>query len=96
MSALSGQKAVATAGTELPLTATEVRANGPVAIKAHAANTGLIYIGNAGDGTVSSTTGFQLSAKEQVVLAYVGDLRAIMVDSAVNGEGVSWLILGAM
>jgi hypothetical protein len=96
MAVLSGQKAVTTAGTEVPLVAASQRINGAVCIKALAANTGLIYIGNAGDSTVSSATGFQLSAKEQIVLIYVGDLISIMVDSAVNGEGVCWHVLEVM
>ncbi len=88
----SGQKSVTTAGTEVALAVSQPVA-GPVAIKALAANTGLVFIGNAGDGTVSSASGYQLSAGEQIVLNLVGDLAEIMVDSAINGEGVCWLIL---
>jgi hypothetical protein len=90
--AISGQKTVTTAGTEVALGTQDVHC--PIAVKAHAANTGLIFIG--GDaGVVSSSTGFQLSAKEVIVFEYVGNLGSIMVDSAVNGEGVSWLALNA-
>lgn len=89
---ISGQKAVTTAGTEVALGSQVI--NGPLMIKALSANTGLMFIGNA-DGVVSSSTGFQLAAGASVVFDYVGDLASILVDSAVNGEGVCWLALRA-
>jgi hypothetical protein len=94
MAALSGQTTVTTAGTEVALGTG--RANAPVSIKALAANTGYMYVGNAGDNTVASTSGYQLAAGEQVTLSYLGDLGDVMVDSSVNGEKVCWLILGSM
>lgn len=96
MSAISGQTTVTTAGTEVVLAVAGTRANGSVAVKAITTNTGLMYIGNAGDGTVSSTTGYPLAAGEERVFEYVGDLSSIMVDSAVNGEKVAWAILKVM
>jgi len=96
MAAISGVTNVATAGTEVVLAAAGTRANGPVAIRALTANTGFMYIGNAGDGTVASTTGYQLDAGDQIIFSYVGDLSSIMVDSSVNNEKVCWLILGVM
>jgi len=65
-----------------------------VAIRALSTNTGKVYIGNDGSGAVSSSTGFELSAGDQLILSYVGNLDTILVDSAVNGEGVCWLVLG--
>lgn len=94
MAALSGQTAVTTAGTEVALGSG--RANAPVAIKALSTNTGKMYIGNAGDNTVSSSTGYSLSAGDQIIMAYLGDLADVMVDSSVDGEKVCWLILGSM
>jgi hypothetical protein len=92
MAVISGQKAVETAGTALPLVAAEARANGPVFVKALAANTGLVFVGNDGADDVTSANGFQLAAGEVIIFAFVGDLRDIVVDSAVNGEGVCWLV----
>lgn len=94
MAALSGQKAVTTAGTEVALGSQRI--NGPLAVKALSANTGLVYVGNDGAGAVASGSGFQLAAAEVVVFDYVGDLASVMVDSAVDGEGVCWLALGAL
>lgn len=92
MATLSGQKVIATAGTELPLTAATLLVNCPVMVKALAGNTGKIYLGNVA-GLVSSSTGLELSAGEVCIFSYVTDLNLILVDSSVNGEGVSWIRL---
>lgn len=92
MPAYSGQKTVTTAGTEVALAASG-DPECSVQVKALTTNTGLVYVGNAGDGTVSSSTGFPLSAGESVVFGYVAHLTDILVDSAVNGEGVAWIVL---
>jgi hypothetical protein len=92
MGAMSGLKTIATAGTELALSASN-KVQCAVAVKALTTNTGLMYIGNAGDGTVASTTGFPLAAGDTIIFEYVDDLANIMVDSAVNGESVAFLVL---
>lgn len=91
--ALSGQKTVATAGTAVALgTATPFNA---LMVKALTTNTGLMYVGNNGSGDVDNTNGYPLAAGDQVIFTMVGNLGNIWVDSAVNGEGVAWLILDA-
>ncbi|GAH01185.1 unnamed protein product, partial [marine sediment metagenome] len=52
MSASSGQKAVATAGTALALGSQMIQ--GPLMVKALEANTGYVYIGNDGSSDVTS------------------------------------------
>jgi len=91
MAATSGQKNVATAGTEVALG--DQMINGPLMVKAKPANTGYIYLGNYGDNTVSSTTGLILAAGDAVIFDWVGSLSALLVDSSVNGEGVGWIAL---
>ena len=91
--ALSGIKTIQTAGTALPLGSQPVV--GPLMVKALTTNTGLVYIGNDGAGDVSSSNGFPLSAGNVVILNHISNLSAVIVDSAVNGEGVAWLILNA-
>ncbi len=82
---INGKKTVTTAGTRVALAAsTAVKS---VTIKALAANTGLIYVG---DSSVASTNGFQLSAYESVSLD-IANLSTINIDSAINGDGVSFL-----
>lgn len=92
MAVISGQKTVTTAGTEVALAASG-SPQSAVMVKALTTNTGLVYVGNAGDGTVASTTGMPLAAGDVVIFQYVDELSDIMVDSAVNGEGVAYLVL---
>jgi len=88
---ISGQKTVTTAGTEVALGSQVI--NCALMVKALPANTGYIYLGKIADGTVSSSTGLALSAGDVVVFDWVGNLSNIMIDSSVNGEGVSWIML---
>lgn len=91
MSAISGQKAVAAAGTALALGTQTI--HGPLMVKALDANTSYIYIGNDGAGDVASTNGLELAPGDAVVFDHVGSLTSLFVDCAVNGEGVAWLQL---
>jgi hypothetical protein len=88
---ISGQKTVAAAGTEVAL-GTQV-VNGPLMVKALPGNTGAVYLGRGADGALSSTTGLALSAGEVVVFDWVGSLASLLLDAAVSGEGVSWILL---
>lgn len=91
MSAISGKKTVTTAGTAEVLGTAMV--HGPLMVKALAANTGLAYVGNDGAGDVASTNGLELSAGEVVVFSLIASLSQIIVDTAEDGEGVTWLML---
>lgn len=93
-SVVTGQKTVTTAGTEVPLVAASKIVRRCL-VKALAANTGAIYLGVNG---VSSANGYQLSAGNEIDLPGLlwkeddkFDLNAIYIDSAVNGEGVSFI-----
>jgi len=87
----SGQNTITAAGTaEILATARVV--NCPVMVKALTTNTGLVYVGQVtGDG--SSSNGLPLAAGDVIIFDFVGHLSEIWVDSAVNGEGVAWLLL---
>ena len=91
MAAISGQKTVTTAGTEVVLGSQII--DGPLMVKALETNTGVVALGNDGAGVVSVSTGIRLAAGEVVVFEFVGNLSSIMLNSAVNGEGVAWLAL---
>jgi len=88
----SGQTTVTTAGTEVVMAADQ-----PcywVLYKGKTANTGLMFVGNGGANTVSSTTGFQLAAGDVGYYDWegkLGNLNQLYVDSAVDGEGISWI-----
>jgi len=81
-----GKTTVSTAGTEVTLASSQVITSG-VTIKALSGNTGLIFVGA---NPVTSATGFELNAKESVFIE-VANLTTIYVDSAVNGEGVTYI-----
>jgi hypothetical protein len=91
MSAISGQKTVAAAGTAEALGTAKIQ--GPLMVKALDTNTGIVAIGNDGAGDVTTSNGLRLAASEVVVFDHVSSLAAIFVDAAVNGEGVSWASL---
>jgi hypothetical protein len=94
MSAISGQKTVTTAGTAVILgTAQEL--NCPLMVKALETNNGIVAVGNDGANDVTVSNGLRLSKGESVVFDFVGNIASIYLDSAVNGEGVSWCALVA-
>lgn len=87
---ISGQKTVTTAGTAVALGSQQI--NGLVQIKALDTNTGVVAVGNDGADDVTVSNGYRLSANNFVIME-IGDLAQVILDSAVNGEGVSWLKL---
>jgi hypothetical protein len=89
--ALSGQKTITTAGTAEALGSQRICA--PLMVKALTTNTGLAYLGNDGAGDVSSANGLPLEAGEVVIFEWVGSLASLMLDVAVDGEGVAWISL---
>ena len=93
MSAISGQRTVTTAGTAVRLAASATPCQGPLMVKALDTNTGVVALGHDGSGDVTVSNGLRLEAGDVVVFEFVGNLYDIWLDSAVNGEGVSWLML---
>lgn len=91
MSAISGQKTVAAAGTAVALGTAVI--NGPLIVKALDGNAGLVYLGNDGAGDVTSSNGLALAGGDMVVFEYVSALSALILDAANNDDGVSWCYL---
>ena len=89
--AMSGQKTITAAGTAEALGSAAI--NGPLMVKALDTNTGVVAVGSDGAGDVTVSNGLRLEAGDVIVFEFVGNLSHIMVDSAVNGEGVAWLRL---
>lgn len=85
---ISGQITVETAGTEVQ-GPDVVNANG-FYIKAHTSNTGVAWVGNDGEGAVSSDTGFPLRAGETIP-ASVWNLNQLYFDADVSGEKFCWI-----
>jgi len=88
---ISGQKTVTTAGTALPLGTQQI--DGILSIKALDTNTGVIAIGNDGANDVTISNGLRLLAGEIIIFEHIANLADLIIDSSVNGEGVSWLVL---
>lgn len=82
----NGKKTVTTAATRVALATTQTIQSG-VWIKALAANTGVIYVGNS---SVASTNGLALAAGDLIFLR-VDNLATVYLDSSVNGEGVTYV-----
>lgn len=81
----NGKTTVTTAGMRVTLAASTTAKS--VTIKALAANTGTIYVGNA---TVAAANGHALAAGESTSLD-IANLNTVNLDSSVNGEGVTYL-----
>jgi len=65
-----------------------------VVIQAKSTNTGAIYIG---DKDIAAGLGITINAGEFAIIeanGYPFDLIDVYIDAAVNGEGVTWLLLG--
>jgi len=86
-STITTGKTTATAGAETKVTIGSGALGVGVTVKAMSTNTGLVYLGIS---TVSSTTGFQLAAGEQVFIP-VSNLDVVYLDVAVTGEGVTYI-----
>lgn len=87
---ISGQKTVTAAGTAEALGSQQV--NGLILITALDTNAGVVAIGNDGTGDVTVNNGHRLTANKSIIME-VGNLAEVMLDSAEDGEGVSWLKL---
>lgn len=87
-----GRKTVTTAGTEVQLTTTETPCHA-VIIQALKTNTGLIaYGGSDVVAAAGSENGVILEPGEKDAIECL-DASKIYIDSRVNGEGVSYLLL---
>lgn len=86
------EKLVTTAGTRVPLSATDLYSS-QVRIKARSNNSGIVYIGGS---DVASTNGYHLAANAEVLLGDLMrehgneaiNLKDVYVDAATNGDGV--------
>lgn len=77
---------VTTAGTRVQISGTSSTCKG-ITVKALAANTGTMYVGNS---TVSATNGYPLTAA-QAISFDISNLSTVYIDSSVNGEKVAYL-----
>lgn len=81
----NGQNTVAAAGTAEALASSQAVKS--VTIKALSGNTGDIYVGNS---DVDNTNGFVLSPGDTISMD-IANLATVYIDSATNGDGVSYI-----
>ena len=91
MTAISGQNAIAAAGTAEALGSQII--NGPLMVKALDGNAGNVYVGNDGSGDVTSANGIVLAPGDAIVFEWVHELSSIYLDAANNDDGAAWLML---
>ena len=90
--ARSGSITVTTAGTAVQGPSYPKAGNAKLVaflLKADAANTDTVYVGNDGAGDVTSANGFPLGTGESMVVE-VNSLDDLWFDAAVNGEKIRW------
>ena len=90
---ISGQKTISAAGTAEALGTVQIDA--ALLVRALDTNVGIVALGNDGANDVTVSNGYRLSAGEALIFDHVDNLASIYLDSAINGEGVSWLKLDA-
>ena len=78
--------------TAVQLTASSVKCERGVTVKASAANSGIVYVGNSDvtKGTVNSTDGFELSAGNSIFIE-VNNVNKVYVLGSDVGNRVSWI-----
>jgi len=87
---VSGRQVVTTAGTAVQLSAQACKS---VALTAAAANTGVVVLGDSTVVAAAGTRkGLPLAAGDTAITS-VSNMNLLWMDSTVNGEGVSWLVL---
>lgn len=84
----SGQKTVAAAGTAVQVGTDTAKHH--YLIRALPANTGNVYIGNDGDGDVTSANGYALDSTDQI--EFHGRLSDLYLDVDTNDEGICWFL----
>lgn len=94
MSQMSGQ-VIASGVAQFP---TDISALA-VEIKAHPDNTDTVWVGNDGNDTISSSTGFPLNAGESVTVIFdspsAESLGNLYVVADVDLEKVCWMLIDA-
>lgn len=83
----NGKVTVATAGTAVQLSATSVALVGGVIVKAALGNSGTIYVG---DAAVDSSSGFELSAGQEVFVV-IDNLNKVHVDASTSAQSVTFI-----
>jgi len=88
---ITGQATVTTAGTAVSIEAGGTSEADLIEIEAKSGNSGVIYVG---DSSVTSSNGRELAAGSSCIMVPPGgQIRSIYVDSAENGDGITWSVV---
>lgn len=85
------RKLVDTAGIAVQLPDVKIPEDFTVVIKALAANTGTIYVGNSKPEAEDTTMSFPLSAGESIEYE-IQNLEQLWIDATVANEGITWTV----
>jgi hypothetical protein len=89
-SSVSGRQVVATAGTAAQFTSQACKV---VAITAETDNTGYIVVGDSAVvAALATRKGLPLAAGDTAIFA-VSNMNVLYMDTTVNGDGVTWVVL---
>ncbi|MFQ5715086.1 MAG: hypothetical protein ACE5GU_13745 [Candidatus Scalinduaceae bacterium] len=88
---VAGQKTVTTAGTPENLPDVSIPTGYPVTIKALDSNTGAVYLAEKSADAATAATRFTLQAGQAITLRII-NLNVCWLDSAVNGEGIEYIV----
>lgn len=88
----TGQKVVTTSGTPVQLATQSVESDQIVLLKAKAANTGYITVGDTSAHALNSGSGFFKLAAGQSIEIRCTNTNLIWIDATVNGEGIEYFV----
>jgi len=87
-----GRKVTVTAGTPVRIISTKLPCSG-VLFQALRSNTGIVAVGGSDVSVVAGAETSPSLVPGQTILLPVNNLNFVYLDSSVNGEGVTYLIL---
>jgi hypothetical protein len=92
MTRKSGQLTLTTAGTVYSFASSSI--NDGVYIVAPLTNTGIVYIGDNGLGTITTTSGYPLNSGDQIILWNIGNISDVKCIGTVSGDKLAYLDVG--
>lgn len=64
-----------------------------IAIKAHPDNTDTIWIGNDGNDTLASTSGYPINPGEAIIINAEGNINTLYAVADVSDEKLCWIVI---
>lgn len=64
-----------------------------VVLKSHPTNTNVVWVGNDGNDSVNSMSGFPVDVGESIIINLDGNINELYALAEVNGEKICWIIV---